>query len=241
MSRPGRAQPSRLLAGAPALLAATLAGALPVGAAPGPHDLAFVEAFAAACVPGRLGYESSKAAATAAGWSAVEPAVHPELAALMAMSVEAAKDPELDATFDFVAYQRDIAGRPHFLVISTTSAVISDPEDPWIQTGCYLYDFEATAPLDPEPVTALIGNPISASQEEQGVVSHIWGPPCPMPMTGDTYLSFVADGAPMAEAMGLPFSGIALNFTTTELGAGEPVPEPYCTAPIGSGTEQSGG
>ena len=247
MPHPGSGATERLRAGATALLCAVSLGALPAHAAPTAYDVAFVDAFAEACVPGRLGYESSKAAATAAGWSEVAPDAHPELAALMAMSAEAVKDPEIAMTFDYVAYQRDIEGRPHYLVVSTTSAMIGDPEDPedsmnpWIQTGCYLYDLDATVPLDPEPVTALIGNPISASQEEQGVVSHIWGPPCPMPMTGDTYLSFVAEGAPMATEMGLPFSGIALNFTTTQLDEGEPVPEPYCTRTVGSDTEQSGG
>lgn len=208
--------------------------AAPAHAEPTAYDIAFVDAFAEACVPGRLGYDTSRAAAEAAGWVAVAPDTHPELAALMARSEAEAQDPELESTFDYVAYARDIEGRPHHLVVASTSVVVGDRDDPdnpmnpWIQTGCYLYNFDAATPPDPAAVTALIGNPIAGSQEAEGVVSHIWGPPCPMPMTGDSYLSFVADGAPMAAEMNLPFSGIALNFSTTQLDPGAPVPDPYC-------------
>lgn len=202
--------------------------AVPAHAEPTAYDTAFVTAFAEACVPGRLGYDTSREAAEAAGWVAVAADSHTELATLMARSVAESQDPELQATFDYAAYAKDIEGQPHHLVVATTSAVISDPADPWVQTGCYLYNFDATTPLDPAAVTALIGNPISGTQEAEGVVSHVWGPPCPMPMTGDTYLSFVADGAPMAAEMSLPFSGIALNFSTTQLDPGAPVPDPYC-------------
>jgi hypothetical protein len=200
--------------------------ALPAAAQPASYDQAFTDAFAEACVPGRLGYETSRQAALAAGWVETTPAAHPELAAIMALAETAAEDPELEATFAFTVYGKAIAEQPHFLVVSTTSAVISDPKDPWVQTGCYLYNFDASAPLSPEPVTALIGNPISASREGDGALSHIWGPPCPMPMTGDTYLSFVAEGSPLVSQV--PMTGIALNFTTTELAQGEPVPDPYC-------------
>ena len=213
-------------AGAVGLLAAL--AALPAAAQPAPsaYDQAFVSAFEEACVPGRLGYETSRQAARDAGWTLSAADAHPELAAVMAVGEAAARDPELEATFAHTIYAKTIAGLPHFLVVSTTSAVISDPEDPWVQTGCYLYNFDATAPLDPAPVTALIGNPISATREGEGALSVIWGPPCPMPMTGDTYLSYIAEGSPLVAQV--PMTGIALNFTTTALAEGEPVPEPYC-------------
>ncbi|MGV3650633.1 MAG: hypothetical protein ACO1OK_04365 [Devosia sp.] len=208
-------------------LAAAFA-ALPVAAQPAPsaYDLAFVAEFEQACVPGRLGYETSLDAARDAGWTPTTADAHPELAAVMALGEAAALDPELEATFAYTVHAKTIEGLPHFLVVSTTSAVISDPDDPWIQTGCYLYNFDATSPLDPAPVTALIGNPISATREGEGATSVIWGPPCPMPMTGDTYLSYIAEGSPLIAQV--PMTGIALNFTTTALAEGDPVPEPYC-------------
>lgn len=198
----------------------------PALAVPTAYDTAFVEAFEAACVPGRLSYEASKGAALAAGWTEVSRDVHPELAALLEMSEKAALAPELQAAYQMTVYGKDIEGRPHHLVVARTSAVITEGSDPFVQVGCYLYNLDATAPLDPEAVTTLIGQPVSATREEGGAISHIWGPPCPMPRTGDTYLSFVAEGSEVAATM--PFTGIALNFTTSELPAGEPAPDPYC-------------
>ncbi|MBN9310680.1 MAG: hypothetical protein J0I99_15010 [Devosia sp.] len=205
---------------------ALCATATPALAVPTAYDTAFVKAFEAACVPGRLSYQASRDAALAAGWTEVARDVHPELAALLKLSEAAALDPELQATYEMTVYGRDLGGLPHHLVVARTSAVISEGSDPFVQVGCYLYNLDATAPLDPEPVTALIGQPISATREEGGAISHVWGPPCPMPRTGDTYLSFVAEGSEVAATV--PFTGIVLNFSTSELPAGEPAPEPYC-------------
>ena len=145
---------------------------------------------------------------------------------LRAESEAAAKDPELQATYEMTVYGRDVEGLPHHLVVARTSAVISEGENPLVQVGCYLYNFDATVPLDPEPVTALIGAPVSASQEQDGAISHVWGPGCAMPRTFDTYLSFVAEGSEAAKQV--PFSGIALNFSTSEPDPGEVVPDTYC-------------
>ncbi|RUT29312.1 hypothetical protein EMQ25_14405 [Arsenicitalea aurantiaca] len=215
------------------LRAAALVGLAGLLAVPAPahaqadYASAFTDAFAAACVPGRLTYEASLAAARDAGWSTVSAQSHPELAAIMALAEEEARDPELEgAEFHYEAFLKAVAGLPHHLVVSRASFVLDDPEDPWVFVGCHLYNLEATAPIDPAPVTALIGNPISRTQTDQGVESHVWGPPCPMPRTGDTYLNFVEEGSVVADV--LPFTGLALNFSTSELPAGEEEPEPYC-------------
>ncbi len=209
-------------------LAAGLAALLtPAYAAPTAYDVAFVSEFAEACVPGRLTYPASQAAAVAAGWSEVARDSHAELAAMLALSEQVANDPDYPAEYDMKVYGKTIDGLPHHLVISRVSMMIEETDEhPFVQVGCYLYNLDATTPLDPEPVTALIGKPISGTQEGQGAISHVWGPPCPMPRTGDTYLSFVAEGSEMAEQV--PFTGVALNFSTSELRAGEPVPDPYC-------------
>ena len=206
--------------------------AAPVQAAPTAYDQAFVDAFAAACVPGRLSYGTSLGAAVSAGWVPVDPEAHAELAAVMDLAVEEALAAEEDLdelSFFFEAFAKQIEGVTHHLVISRSSAVIGDrhePINPWVFVGCHLYNFDATAPLDPQPVTALIGNAISRTEQSEGQISHVWGPPCPMPRTGDSYLSFVAEGSPAATIV--PFTGVALNFSTSELDVGEPVPDPYC-------------
>jgi len=206
--------------------------ATPAHTAPSAYDQAFVDAFATACVPGRLSYGTSLGAAVSAGWVPVDPEAHAELAAVMERAAEEALAAEEDLdelSFFFEAFAKQIEGVTHHLVISRSSAVIGgkdNPINPWVYVGCHLYNFDATVPLDPQPVTALIGNPISQTQQSEGQISHVWGPPCPMPRTGDSYLNFVAEGSPAATIV--PFTGVALNFSTSELDVGEPVPDPYC-------------
>lgn len=210
-----------------AALVALCATATPALAAPPAYDLAFVSAFEEACVPGRLTYAASKDAALAAGWSEIDRNSHTELAEVIAMGEQAAADPEYPAEFELVVYGRTVDGLPHHLVISRVSMKIEETDEhPFVQVGCYLYNFDATAPIDPAAVTALVGNPISHTREGQGATVHVWGPPCPMPRTGDTYLSFVAEGSELESQV--PFTGVALNLSTSELRAGEPVPDPYC-------------
>lgn len=209
------------------LAALVLAGlATPAQAAPSAYSIAFVSEFAEACVPGRLGYESTQAAVVAAGWTELPRGSNAELDAMMAMSEAAAADPEVKATFTYTTYQKSIDGQPHHLVVSLSSAVISEPDDPWVNVGCYLYNLDAKEPIDPEPITALTGNPIANAREQDGAVAYIWGPPCPMPRTGDTYLSFVPESSSVAGES--PFTGLALNFSTSVPDPGEVVPDTYC-------------
>jgi len=204
---------------------------LPAFAMPSAYDRAFVAEFEQACVPGRLGYETSRQAASAAGWREVGQDAHPELDAMMQIAERAIlEDDELDdPTFDATFYGKDIEGRSHFLVVSRSSFVIGDPDDPlnpWAYIGCYLYDFDATQPVDPAPVSDMVGKPISHSISDETITTHVWGPPCPMPRTGDTYLSYIPDGSPLVARTG--FSGQVLKFETSEPDPGAPEPEPYC-------------
>ena len=209
---------------------ATIGATGHAAAAPSAYDVALVAEFERACVPGRLRYETTRAAAVAAGWTEVSTDAHAELRAIMELAEAEALDGDLaDASFEYAAYSKAIMGAEHYLVVSRASAVIGEPDDPlnpWVFLGCYLYNLDATVPLAPEPVTVLIGKPISQTREGKGVVYHVWGPPCPMPRTGDTHLSFVAEGSEVAEMV--PFTGIALNFTTSELDPGAEPPDPYC-------------
>lgn len=213
-----------------ALAGLMVAGAaMPAMAVPAQYDIAFVSAFAEACVPQRLSYDGTRETALAEGWAKVERSAHPELDAMMGKSELAATDPELQMTFDYSLFSKEIEGQPHYLVVSRSTAIIGEPDDPlnpWAYIGCYLYNLDATAPIDPEPVTALIGNPIANSINEDDIVGYLWGPPCPMPRTGDTYLTFVGEGSSQVDVGG--FTGLVLKFDTSEPAAGEVVPSTYC-------------
>jgi hypothetical protein len=213
------------IASAIALLVTGTAGA----AGASSYDTAFVDAFAEACVPGRLSYPRTREAAIAAGWREVETTDHPELTAMLSIAAKQLEDPELEVTYEDTIYRRDIEGRPHHLVISRSSFIIGEPDDPlnpWVYVGCYLYNFDAQAPIEPDAVTTLIGNPIAQTMNQDGLLGYVWGPPCPMPRTGDTYLSFIADNSPHTSQTG--FSGLVLKFETAEPDAGEEVPATYC-------------
>jgi hypothetical protein len=214
--------------------AAALAGlvalcATPALAVPAQYDIAFVSEFADACVPQRMSYPGTQQTALAEGWTEVQRTAHPELDAMMAISEREASAPDLQATFEYALYSKSIGEIDHFLVVSRMSAIVGEPGDPlnpWVYIGCYLYNLDATGAIDPEPVTALIGNPISNSQVDDTIVAYVWGPPCPMPRTGDTYLTYVPEGGEYAGASG--FSGLVLKFDTSEPGPDEVVPSTYC-------------
>ena len=209
---------------APVVLLALVVTSAPAIAS---YDQSFVDAFAEACVPGRLSYEATQATAVATGWAVVERADHPELDAVMRKSDEAlAQEDDLEMTNEIVLFARDVEGARHHLTVSRSTFVIEEGDAPWVLVGCRLYNFDAVQPIDPAPVTALIGKPIAQSVDQDGMAGHVWGPPCPMPRTADTYLGFVAEGSLMAETLG--FSGVTLNFSTSTPDPGEVVPETYC-------------
>ncbi len=208
-------------------LAGMALAAMPAHAGSAAYGEAFVGAFAQACVPARLSYPGTRANAETLGWATVERSAHPELDAMMAVAeAELESDPEMQPTFEYQAYSKPVEGQAHYLVVARSSFVVSDPADPWVFIGCYLYNFDAAEPIDPAPVTALIGNPIAQQVDQDGLRSWSWGPPCPMPRTGDTYLSHVSEGSPHVSTTG--FSGLMLKFQTSEPDPGEAVPETYC-------------
>lgn len=195
------------------------------------YGAAFVDAFATACVPERLSYAGTRANAEALGWITAERDAHPELMAMMSVmdSAAASAAEEMEGAFEHGLYTKPVADLPHYLVVSRASFNIGEPDDPlnpWVYVGCYLYNFDATAPIDPAPVSALTGNAVAQQVDNEGLVSYVWGPPCPMPRTGDSYLTFIADNSPHAAQTG--FSGLMLKFETSELDPGAAIPEPYC-------------
>lgn len=219
-----------------AVAALAVLAAAPAGATEsGDYGRAFVAAFAEACVPERLSYAGTKANAERLGWRVAQRDAHPELAAMMAKTDEGlAEAADMQPSFDYALYAKPIAETEHFLVVSRSSFVMDfssgeEGEEPevWAYIGCYLYNFDAIEPIDPAPMTALIEKPISHSLDQDGLVAHVWGPPCPMPRTGDSYLTFIAENS--AGSMQTGFSGLMVKFETSEPDPGEVVPATYCT------------
>jgi hypothetical protein len=222
---------SRLRAAA-GMLVATLLASPALAEATADYGPAFVAAFAEACVPGRLSYDGTRATAASAGWTLTTADAHAELAEVMSRSEKGALDPEMaemDPAFEYEIYHREVAGQQHYLIVSLASfdmAEKGEAPDRWVYNGCYLYNFDAAAPIDPAPVGELTGKPIAAEINQDGMVSYTYGPPCPMPRTGDTYLTYVADDSPHKAATG--FSGLMMKFDTSVPEPGEIVPDTYC-------------
>lgn len=161
-------------------------------------------------MPRRMSMPATVAHAKSVGWVGVEQNAHAELeSVLMSAQAETQGMAAQGWTFDVAPLGRQIAGRDHFLVVTRVHA-------PQIITlvGCYLYDFDAAARIDPQPVTELIGNPISRTVEDKGLLQYTWGPNPALPRTLDTNLSFIADDSPHKQTTG--FSGLVLKFETSE-------------------------
>ncbi len=204
-----RAKPATVAAMA---IAAAVAGA-PGVRAEEPDAASFFAAFAQACIPKRLSYDGTISHATSLGWRETGESDHPELEELTATADHEAAimtrdDP--DTQLQRAQFVRDVAGRPHYLIVTRV-------ETPDIITliGCYLYDFEATAPINPDTITSLLGRPLGRTVEDEGFLQHTWGPNYEArPRTLDTNLSFIAEGSPHVATTG--FSGLVLKFETSE-------------------------
>ena len=204
----------RLAAAAMTAVLALSGSAVPAHAG-APEGPAFVAAFAEACVPQRLSYPGTLDHAKSAGWSEVAENAHPELDAVLAAADRETKEMAEDGwTFERASLSREVGGRKNFLIVTRVHA-------PEIITliGCYLYDFDASAEIDPQPVSDLIGNPIGRTVEDKGLLQYTWGPNPARPRTLDTNLSFIAEDSPHTEVTG--FSGLVLKFETSEPDAQE--------------------
>ena len=193
---------------APALLAviATAGGAQ----AHVPDGEKFVIAFRQACVPGRLSYSAAREHIASVGWKEVEQGVDENLSKLLQKSDKAVlEEAEKDWTYQRTAFGGFIDGKPHFVVVTRLHA-------PEIVTlvGCYLYDFGATAPIDPQIVTDFLGVEPAETVDEKGMTGYTWGPSPKLPRTLDTYLFYITKGSPMRDASG--FAGVLLKFETSE-------------------------
>lgn len=171
----------------------------------------FVALFAETCVPQRLSYQGTLDQAVGLQWLDVLPDAHRELGVAIAKSAAGAAEAEKEGfltDFRYRVFGRQTPAGDRFLVVSYTAS------DYINEIGCYLYDFDATKPVSPEPVSALVESEPAQSHSDEAIVAHVWGPPASMPRTLDTYLTFIPPGSPHAETAG--FDGVVLKFTTSE-------------------------
>ena len=186
-----------------------------------PDSEAFVAAFGEVCIPERLSYKGTLALAEKLGWQHVVRGEHADYDRFIAhtadlLALEFAEDPDFSQGSDGAWFTRELGGRPHLLAVSYLLTEYLDT------VGCYLYDFAATAPIDPEPVTSLLGKEIAYTTDGDDpfyavdpalLVTTVWGPSPHLPRTGDTYLTFIPQGSEVAAQTG--FTGLMLKFSTS--------------------------
>lgn len=196
-----------------------------ITAAPGhsqaPDGQALATTFGEVCIPERFSHDGTVALAHELGWQAVVAGENAEYDRFIAhaearLAEEVAEDPDLIQGSESAWLTRDIGGRPHLLAVSLLLTSVMDT------LGCYIYDFAANAPIDPEPVTNLLGQEVAYTTDgddpffavdPQLLVTTVWGPPPGLPRTGDTYLTFIPESSAVAGETG--FAGLMLKFSTS--------------------------
>jgi len=178
-----------------------------------------VDAFGEACLPVRLSFEKSKTHAETIGWKLALESDDPELEKVMEKSVAAANDPENpDWKMAYNLYSKQANNKRLYLVMTRFYA-----PDVITLIGCYIYDFDASEPVEPEQVSALLKHKIAYSSLNKSgdayadpakIITHVWGPPPSLPRQFDTYLSYIPKNSPLVEKTG--FSGIVLKSSASE-------------------------
>jgi len=98
-----------------------------------------------------------KTAALASGWEEISDDAEPRLGRLIRLGTEATEDDGTNKGFNF---RRPMNGRTLMLVASR----YEDKSGAW-GNGCRLYDFEATAAIDPKLLTKWMGRAATGVQE----------------------------------------------------------------------------
>lgn len=139
--------------------------------------------------------EAMKKDAAAAGWEPVADDADPRIAKLNTLGREAV---EKDGKIAGGSYRRTIGGRPIFMILSR----YDDNESGYWGAGCRLYDFEASAPIDPAVLEAFMGKPPSGVQEPApGLSRRLWEPGWRDGISLEA--SHIPPGHPFGEAYGL--------------------------------------
>lgn len=200
------------------MLAAALVPAfLTPAAAHQPDGAAFVAAFREACLPQRLSYEGMARLAGSLGWRPAVPGSSDELDNVYRLADDAIAKAGRDVKMSRSAFDRIIGGKLHHLLVSRITA----PEVAPVMS-CSLYDFGATAGIDPGLIAALVGAPENHHFTYDGLDGHGWGDWAEMPGTFQTVLTFVAEDSPYTEVTG--FSGLVLKIDSSEPDADSAAP-----------------
>lgn len=128
-----------------------------------------LDAFKRAC--SRIGndIEPTKADAVRAGWKVMAEDGDPRVARLIKMGREAT---EKDGTSTGATFRRAMGGQDIFLIVSR----YQDKSGFW-GSGCRLYHFEATAPLEGKLLEAWMGKPPTGVQvPAPGLEKRLWEP-----------------------------------------------------------------
>ena len=192
-----------------ALVAATFAAIMvaPMQVAAGEASAGFVAEYAALCgAPARDSFSKLVAHAEGLGWVKAERTSNAELHALMQLSDKGIAEGKAEGYVTGASnatLTKMVGGRPlHFVATHLRSNILN-------MVGCYLYDFEATAPVDPDAVTRLLGIEPAYTRELGGITTTVWGPSPNIPGTLDTHLTFVPPLSPAVAKVG--FDGVMLK------------------------------
>lgn len=191
------------------LVAATLVAIMlaPMQVAAGDASVGFVAEYAALCgTPARDSYSKLVAHAEGLGWAKVARTSNAELAALMQLSDKGIAEGKAEGYVTGASnatLTKMVGGRPlHFVATHVRSNILN-------MVGCYLYDFEAVAPVDPAAVTRLLGIEPAYTRELGGITTTVWGPSPNISGTLDTHLTFVPPQSPAVAKVG--FDGVMLK------------------------------
>ncbi|MBN9021067.1 MAG: hypothetical protein J0H08_03040 [Rhizobiales bacterium] len=199
----------RPLAGLIVLLAPGAASAAPLTAD------GFLATFTTACLEGYRSPEARQAAIAAAGWKPIADDASPMLARMLAISRQSLVDAEREDGYTGSAdvYGRRDGGESPYLV-TTTLNIPDDGEGAIDLLGCYLYDFDADAPLDPGLVSTRFDEVPAEIEDQEGViVSHAWQIES-LPGVWELRSTFIPAGSPGVDVTG--FSGRVLILTSEE-------------------------
>lgn len=196
-------------------LAATVLAALPCGVASAAVPPAtFLDAFVAACLDGYRDPEARGAAIAAAGWRPVADDADLMLAAVMEASRGALADAQAEETASGAvsAFGMALDGADAYLVATELDMTTGSEWDIDL-LGCYLYDFAASEPLDPNRITARFDEPPAETEGQAGViVAHVWNIE-KLDGVWDLRSTFIPEDSPARNLTG--FSGRVLSVTTT--------------------------
>jgi hypothetical protein len=158
--RPAGARPGGVI------LATRAAQAAP---APPTWERTMLDAFKAACARTGNDIEPMKADALSAGWRAMADDGDPRIGSLIKKGREAT---EKDGTSTGATFRRAISGQDIFLIVSR----YQDKTGYW-GSGCRLYHFEASKPLDGALLETWMGKPPTGVQvPAPGLEKRLWEP-----------------------------------------------------------------